>query len=127
MVSVLMMQAMAIHPADGIYIKHKNVIHDRDDFYEPYLVVERAMNDAQMEHIGQIQPAHEPAKNKISAADQQCSPGAQMSRSEKHASQQIEKNNQIAREVVYLHDDSFVGPLKQKSEPHSNNKLMMAS
>src|SRR5579859_1480151 len=106
MVSVLMMQSMAIHPADGIHIKPENVVHDRDSFYEPYLVVERAMNDAQMEHIGQIQPAHEPAKNKISAADQQCSPGAQMSRSEKHASQQIEKNNQIAREIIGFHDGS---------------------
>src|SRR6266571_4747226 len=43
-----------------------------------------------------------------------------MSRGEIHASQQVEKNNQVAREVVYLHDDSFVGPLKQKSERHSN-------
>src|SRR5579859_3549211 len=110
-----MVQAMAIHPADGIHIKPENVVHDRDSFYEPYLVVERAMNDAQMEHIGQIQAAHEPAKDKINAADQYCSPGAQMSWGEKYTSQYVKKNNQIAREVIYLHDDSFVGPLKQKS------------
>jgi hypothetical protein len=37
---------MAIHPADGIYIEPENVVHDGDNFHEPYLVVERAMNDA---------------------------------------------------------------------------------
>src|SRR5947209_6990368 len=109
MVSVLMVQAMAIHPADGIHIKPEDVICDGDAFDEPYLVVERAMNDAQVEHISQIQPAEQPAENKISAADQYSGPGSQMSRGEKHTGQQIEQDNQIAHEIIGFHDDSKAG------------------
>jgi hypothetical protein len=61
---------MAIHPADGIHVEPEDVIHDGDGFHEPYFVVERTMNDAEMKHIGQIQPAHEPTEDKINAAYQ---------------------------------------------------------
>jgi hypothetical protein len=123
MVSVFMMQTMAIHPGDRIYVEPEDVIHDSDDFYEPFLIVERTMCDSQMKNIGQIQPAKKPAKDKINSAYQQASPRTQMSGGGIHASQQVDKNNQIACEVVCFHDDTPWGLFKQKSDLLSNNKL----
>jgi len=40
MVSILVMQPMAIYPGDRIYIDREGVIHDSDEFYEPFLIVE---------------------------------------------------------------------------------------
>lgn len=108
MVRMLMMQAMAIHPADRIYIEREDVIHDRDRFNEPFLVVERTMCDSQMKNVGQIQPTQKPAKGKINSAGQHSKPRAEMSWGEIHTSQHVSKNNRIACDVVYFHDDSPV-------------------
>ena len=70
MVRMFVMQSMAIHPGDRIYIEPEDVIHDRDGFDEPFLVVKRTMGDTQMENIGQIQPAKEPTKDEINCAYQ---------------------------------------------------------
>jgi hypothetical protein len=40
MLSMLMMQSMAIHPGDRVYVEPEGVIYDSDDFYEPFLIVE---------------------------------------------------------------------------------------
>ena len=40
MVGMFMMQSMAIHPGDRIYIEPEDVVHDSDGFYEPFLIVE---------------------------------------------------------------------------------------
>src|SRR6266403_942384 len=106
MVSMLMMQSMAIHPGDRIYIEPEGVIHDSDDFYEPFLVVKGTMSDSQMKNIGQIQPAKNPTKDKINSAYQHSSPRSQMSRGGIHTSQHVAKNNQIACDVVYFHGGS---------------------
>ena len=53
MVGILMMQSMAIHPGDRIYIDPKDIIHDGDGFYEPFLIVESAMRDS---HDGEHRP-----------------------------------------------------------------------
>src|SRR5437016_6076515 len=106
MVSVFVMQAMAIHPADGIYIEPEDAVYNSNDFYEPFFVVERAVHDTQMEHIGQIQPAKKPTKDKINSAYQYSSPRSQMSWGEIHTSQDVEKNNQITRDIICFHDDS---------------------
>src|SRR5216683_5632101 len=82
------------------------------------------MSDSQMKNIGQIQPAEKPAEDKINSAYQHSSPRSQLSRGEIHTSQHVGKNNRIARDVVYFHDDSpSVGSFKQKLELLSNNKL----
>jgi hypothetical protein len=47
-----------------------------------------------------------------------------MSWGEKHASQDVDKNDQIAREIIGFHDGPR-GLFKQKSELLSNNKLLM--
>ena len=52
MIRVLMMQSMAIHPANRIDIKPEEVIGDSDEFYEPFFVVERTMGNSQMKDIG---------------------------------------------------------------------------
>ena len=39
-VGIFMMQSMAIHPRDRIYIDRERVIHDDDGFYEPFLIVQ---------------------------------------------------------------------------------------
>jgi hypothetical protein len=106
MISMPMMQAMAIHPRDWTYIDRERVIHDRDEFYEPLLIVERTMSDSHVKNIGQIQPAKKPAKDKISAADQHSSPKSQMSWGEIHTSQQIQHNDRIAREIVDFQGES---------------------
>src|ERR1051325_2513609 len=106
MVGMLVMQAMTIHPGDWIDIDCKSVVHDSDDFYEPFLVVEGTMSDSQVENIGKIQPAKKPTKDEISSADQHSSPGSQMSWGGIHTSQHVENNNYIARDVVYFHRDS---------------------
>src|SRR5689334_9373643 len=96
MVSMLMMQSMAIHPGDRTYIDPKDAIHDRDGFDEPLLIVQRTMSDTQMKNVGQIQPAEKPAKDQISSADQRSSPGSPISRRETRTAQQVENNNRIA-------------------------------
>ena len=65
MVRIFMMQAMAIHPGDRINVEPEDVVHDRDAFDEPFLVVERAMRDPHVKNIGQIQPRQEPADDKV--------------------------------------------------------------
>ena len=62
MVSILMMQSMAIYPGDRIYIDPEGVIHDSDEFDEPFLIVERTMSDSQMKNIGQIQSGLETSR-----------------------------------------------------------------
>jgi hypothetical protein len=103
MVSMLMMQSMAIHPGDRIYIEPEGVIHDSDKFYEPFLIVERTMRDSQMKNIGQIQPAKKPTKDKINSSYQHPSPRSQMSWGGIHTSKHVGKNNQIASDIVYFH------------------------
>src|SRR5882762_1226386 len=61
------------------------------------------MSDSQMKHIGQIQPAKKPTKDKINSAYQHSSPRSQMSWGGVHTSQHVAKNNQIACNVVYFH------------------------
>jgi hypothetical protein len=56
-----------------------------------------------MKNIGQIQPAKEPAKDKINSSYQHSHPRSQMSRGGVHTSQHVAKNNQIACEIVYFH------------------------
>jgi hypothetical protein len=58
-----------------------------------------------MEDIGQVQPGQKPTKEKIDATNEQSGPRPQLSWGGKHASQQVEKNDQIAVDVIYLHDD----------------------
>src|SRR5277367_2441366 len=79
-----------------------------------------------MKNVGQIQPAHKPAKDKINCPDQDSNPGPQMRWGGIHTTQQVGENNQIACEIVYFHDDSPSGLFKQKSELLSNNKLEQA-
>jgi len=102
-VSVFVMQSMAIHPGDRIYIDPEDVIYDSDDFYEPFLIVECAMSDSQMKDIGQIQPGKKPTRNKIDSAYQHSGPRSELSWGKIHTSQPIGQNNQIAYDVVYFH------------------------
>src|ERR1700722_7031925 len=122
MVSMQMMQAMAIYPGDRIYIESQRVIHDRDGFYEPILIVERTMSDSQVQNVGQIHTAKKPTKNKINRANQHPPPRSQMSWGEIHTCQHVEQNNRIADDIVCFHDGS-AGSFKQKSGWLSNNKL----
>jgi hypothetical protein len=80
-----------------------------------------------MKNIGQIQATEKPTKNEISRADQHSPPWSQGSGSGIHASQRVEKNDQIADDVVYFHDDSCAGRFKQKSELRSSNQLKKLS
>jgi hypothetical protein len=97
---------MAIHPSNRIYIDSEEVVHDSDDFYEPFFVVECAMSDSQMKNIGQIQPGKKPTRDKINSAYQHSNPRPQLSWGGIHTSQHVEKNNRIACDIVYFHDDS---------------------
>jgi hypothetical protein len=109
MVSIFMMQSMPIHPGDRIDIDPKCVIHDGDECDEPFLIVEGTMRDSQMKNIGQIQPGEKPAEDKINSADQQSGPSSQVSWGGIHTSQHVEKNYQIAGDVVDFHDDPAWG------------------
>ena len=40
MVRMFVMQAMAIHPGDRIYIEREDIIHDCNGFHEPRFKVE---------------------------------------------------------------------------------------
>jgi hypothetical protein len=116
MVSILMMQATAIHPGDRIDIDSEDVIHDGDEFEKPFPIVEGTMRDSQMKNIGQIQPAKKPAKDKIRLGDQHSSPSSQMSWGEIQAGQHVRKNNQITDEIVNFHGTGSVGLFKQRKE-----------
>jgi hypothetical protein len=105
MVGILMVQAMAIHPGDGIDKDAERIVHEGDCFDEPFLVIEGTMSDSQMEKIGQIHSAKKPTKKEIDPADGQPNPRSQLSWSAIHTSEQVEKNDQITVEVVDFHDD----------------------
>jgi len=62
------------------------------------------MSDSQMKKIGQIQSAKKPTRDEINSADQQPIPRPQVSWGGIHTSQQVEKNDQIAIEVVDFQD-----------------------
>src|ERR1700676_3373890 len=109
MVSMFVMQSMAIHPGDRVYIEPEEVIHDSDNFDEPLLIVERTMSDSQMKNIRQIQTAKKQTRDKINSAYQHSSPRSQMSWGDIHTSQHVGKNNQIACDIVYFHGDSALG------------------
>jgi hypothetical protein len=104
MVSMFMMQSMAIYPGDRIHIEREGVIHDGDEFYEPFLIVEGTMSDSQMKNIGQIQPAKKPTKDKVNSANQHSSPRSQMSWGGVDTNQHVGKNNQIACDIVDFHE-----------------------
>ena len=95
MVSIFMMQSMPIHPGDRINIDAEGVVHNSDDFHEPFLIVEGTMSDSQMKNIGQIQPGKKPTKDKINAAYQHSNPRSQVGWGGIHTSEHVEKNNQI--------------------------------
>src|SRR5271165_1062284 len=84
------------------------------------------MGDSQMENIGQIQSGKEPAKNKIGAADQQSLPGSQVSRGGIYASQHVDKNDQIACDVVEFHEASAQHD-SSKNQPLASHKRMKFS
>jgi len=69
MISMFMMQSMAIHPGYRIYIEGESVVHHSNDFYEPFLIVQRTMSDSQMKNISQIQPTHKPTKDKVDSGN----------------------------------------------------------
>src|SRR5579863_8144430 len=104
MIRIFMMQSMAIDPGDRIYINREGVVHDRHGFDEPFLVIECAVSNPQMKYISQEQSTHKPAKNKISRADRESLPRPQVSRSRINAGQHVEKNDEIAAEIVNFHD-----------------------
>src|SRR5208283_456908 len=108
MVSMFMMQSMAIHPGNRIYIDPEGVIYDSDGFYEPFLIVECTMSDSQMKNISQIHPGKKPTRDKINSAYQHSNPRSQMSWGGIHTSQHVGKNNQIACDIVYFHHNSLV-------------------
>ncbi|HEY5039995.1 MAG TPA: hypothetical protein VIJ93_13075, partial [bacterium] len=95
---MFMMQSMAIHPGDRVYIQPEEVIHNSENFDEPLLIVERAMSDSQMKDIGQVQAAKKPTRHKINSAYQQSNPRSQMNCGVIQTSQHVGKNNQIASE-----------------------------
>ena len=68
MVRIFVMQSMAIHPGNWIHINPEGVIHDSNGFYEPFLIVQRAMSDSHMKNIGQIQSGKKPTRYKINPA-----------------------------------------------------------
>src|SRR5215469_2012114 len=80
------------------------------------------MGNSQMEDIGQIQAAEKPAKNKIASADQQSLSRPQVSGSGIDRSQHVEKNDQIADDVIYFHDDSD-SRFQQRTKNLSSSKL----
>src|SRR5215469_5151069 len=80
------------------------------------------MGNSQMEDIGQIQATEKPAKNKIASADQQSLSRPQLSRSGIDRSQHVEKNDQIADDVIDFHDDSE-SRFQQRTRSLSSSKL----
>jgi len=106
MVGILVMQPMTIDPGDRIYVDPEDVVNHRDALYEPFLIVECAMSDSHVKNIGQIQPRKKPTKDKIDSAYRHSNPRSQMSWGRIHTSQHVGKNNQIACDVVYSHDNS---------------------
>src|SRR5260370_20756781 len=99
MVGMFMMQSMAIYPGNRIHIDREGIVKDIHCLYEPFLVVERTMSDSKVKHVGQIQPAKKPAKDKINSAYRHSNPGSQMRRGGKHTSKHVGQNNQITSEI----------------------------
>ena len=84
------------------------------------------MGDSQVKNIGQIQPSEKPTKNEVSSGYQHCNPGSHVSWSGIQTSQHVENNDQVAREVVNLHD-APVGFFPLKSKFIANNRLKQIS
>src|SRR5690242_1023909 len=97
------MQAVTIYPGDRVYVDGEGVIHYRDGFDEPWLIVEGTMRDSQMKNVCQIQSAHEPTEDQVSPADQK---PAQEAWGGIHASQHVEHDGQVTDGAVNFHDRS---------------------
>jgi hypothetical protein len=104
MIGVLVVQAVAIHPGDGIDVDAEGVVHEREALDEPFLVVERAMRDPHVNHAGEVQAGEEPADDEVCHADPQPRPGAEMGRREIRRSRRIAQQTCITDRVVDLHE-----------------------
>ena len=104
-----MVQAVAIHPGDGINIQAEEVVADCDGFNEPRLLVQRAVSDSQVKDVSEIHAAEKPAKDEIGGANQHSQPRSQVCRRKIRAGQQIEQNDSVADDVVDFHDESSDG------------------
>ncbi len=103
MIGILVVQAMAIHPGDGIDIDAERIVHEREALDEPFLVVERAMGDSHMDDAGQVQAREEPAHHEIGHADRQTRPVPKMRRREIRGSCRIDQKTRIPDHVIDLH------------------------
>ena len=103
MVGIQMVQSMPADPCDRIHINPKKIIRDGNGLDEPFLIIQRTVRDAHMQHIGQIHPRQKPASHKINRAHQQPAPRPQPRRREIHTSQHVAHNNQIPADVVHFH------------------------
>jgi hypothetical protein len=98
-------QPVPVHPGDRIDIDAEGVVHDREPFDEPFLVVERAVRDAHVDDGGQVQPGEEPADDQVGGADQQAQPGTEVRRREVRAGQGVGEEDCIPGDVIDLHNE----------------------
>src|SRR5215475_4121326 len=94
---------MTVNPVDRADIDAEQIVGDGHRLDKPGFEVERAVRDAQMEHVGKVDSCKEPEGEKIDAADGQRTQRSDFFWSKKCASYSVERKNEIANDVVYFH------------------------
>ena len=103
MIRILVVKAMTVDPVDRADIDAEKIVGDGHRLDKPRFEVERAVRDAQMEHVGKIDACKEPEDDQIDAADCQSTQRSDFFWSKKCASYSVERKDEITNDVVYFH------------------------
>ena len=103
MVGVLVVQAVPVHPARRVDVEPEQVVGEGDRLHEPLLIVEGSVRDAEVEHVGQVEPRQEPAEQEVCGAEGERRPRGHVRRREAHAARSVERGDRVPRQVVALH------------------------
>ena len=103
MVRKSMMQAVTIDPAHWIDVDADGVVDQRQSFDEPFLVVQRAVRDAHVHHVGQIDPGQKPGREQIAEPDRHAPPWPDRVRRKPRRQHQLKPQRGISEGVVDCH------------------------
>ena len=103
MVGKFMMQPMAIDPAHGVDVNAHRVVDEGHRLHEPGFVVQGAVRDPQMDHVGKIQSAQEPGEQQVTESDHNPPPGSEPRWCQNCRQQNLKEKRREADQIVGFH------------------------
>ena len=99
-VGIAVMQSVAVYPRSGVDVDAERGRDHRHCLDEPLLVVERAVRDAEVEHVGEVEPTEKPDEDEVPSPDEESVPRAPCDGGGNHARECIDRDDQIAVSIV---------------------------